>query len=187
MARPVLLAFSLFSGLVAAQAPEFGQQYRQRLGGAVDELARVVADFDRDASAAGFDRAGAIAAMERASDELVRLRAASMERAFDRYEQLRSQLAAFETGDALDRIRAVAAAPDPALIGATWRAYEPAVPTTPTGLVSAGIGFGVVYVLFRALGMMLRRPKRSRRPPEQPNTIPIARPPRTISWDREEL
>ena len=186
MARPVLLAFSLFSGLVAAQAPEFGQQYRQRLGGAYEELSRVVADFDGDAARAGFDRSGALAAMAASPDELIRLRAASMERAFDRHDHLRRQLTAFENGDVLDRLRVMVSSPDPALVGATWRTYEPAVPATPAGLVSAGIGFGVIYVLFRALGMTLRRPKRSRRPPEQPNTIPIARP-RTIAWDREEL
>ena len=36
--------------LTASQLPEFTQQYRQRLGGAVDELLRVVADFDADAA-----------------------------------------------------------------------------------------------------------------------------------------
>ncbi|MEM9851772.1 MAG: DUF2937 family protein, partial [Pseudomonadota bacterium] len=36
-----------------SQFPEFSQQYVQRLGGAVDELRRVAADFDASARAAG--------------------------------------------------------------------------------------------------------------------------------------
>ena len=35
--------------LTASQLPEFAQQYRQRLGGALEELRQVVADFDADA------------------------------------------------------------------------------------------------------------------------------------------
>ena len=53
IARTVGLAFGLLGGLVASQAPEFGQQYRQRLGGAIDELNRVVARFDEDARRPG--------------------------------------------------------------------------------------------------------------------------------------
>ena len=44
------MAFGLAGALTLSQAPEFAQQYRQRLGGALDELRRVVADFDADAA-----------------------------------------------------------------------------------------------------------------------------------------
>ena len=46
-----LAGLALFS-----QAPEFAQQYRQRIGGAVDELRIVVADFDRDAATSQMTR-----------------------------------------------------------------------------------------------------------------------------------
>ncbi|MBB5752477.1 DUF2937 family protein [Prosthecomicrobium pneumaticum] len=187
MARPVLLALSLFAGFVAAQGPEFGQQYRQRLGGAAAELGRVVADFDRDAAEAGLDRARAVESMRRASDEFIRLRAASMERAFERYAALSRQQAAFETGAILATLRAVAAAPDPTLMSGTWRDYEPAVPTTPDGFVAAGLGFGLVYVLARTLGMTLRRPKRRRRRPDEDDDFAAAPPPRRphrVDWGR---
>ena len=48
--RRIALAIGLLCGLVATQAPEFAQQYRQRLAGAVDELSRVVGIFDDDAA-----------------------------------------------------------------------------------------------------------------------------------------
>ncbi|WP_163484869.1 DUF2937 family protein, partial [Escherichia coli] len=40
------LALAILVGIVAAQAPEFAQQYAQRLGGAVDELRRQIASLD---------------------------------------------------------------------------------------------------------------------------------------------
>ena len=43
------LALGLLGGVVAAQAPEFAQQYAQRLGGAADELRRQVEVLESDA------------------------------------------------------------------------------------------------------------------------------------------
>ena len=53
------LALGLLGGVVAAQAPEFAQQYAQRLGGAADELRRQVAVLESDAQATGTTREGA--------------------------------------------------------------------------------------------------------------------------------
>ena len=44
--RALTLAGGLTGAAVSSQFPEFSQQYTQRLGGAVDALAVVVADFD---------------------------------------------------------------------------------------------------------------------------------------------
>ena len=38
--HPVAFVIGLLLGFVLSQTPEFAQQYRQRLGGAVDELQR---------------------------------------------------------------------------------------------------------------------------------------------------
>ncbi len=43
-AAPIILGLSFVFALVFGQIPEFTQQYAQRLGGAVDELARIVHD-----------------------------------------------------------------------------------------------------------------------------------------------
>ncbi len=147
IARTALLATAVFGGVVASQAPEFAQQYRQRLGGAVDELSRIVADFDRDAATAGLDRQRAIGSMVSDDAQLVRLRGASMAASVERYERLKGQQAAFEASGAFGRIEAVFAAPDPELVDATWSVFEPAVPTTPAGVVTAGAGFLAVYFL----------------------------------------
>ena len=48
--RRLAAAIGLLFALVGMQGPEFTQQYRQRLGGALDELKRVVSAFDADAA-----------------------------------------------------------------------------------------------------------------------------------------
>jgi hypothetical protein len=48
--RRVVFFLALLIGIAASQVPEFAQQYRQRLGGAIDELARVIGEFDSDAA-----------------------------------------------------------------------------------------------------------------------------------------
>ena len=51
--RTMVLTSGLCGALAAAQFPAYSQQYLQRLGGAVDALQQVVADFDASASALG--------------------------------------------------------------------------------------------------------------------------------------
>ena len=48
--RLLTVVAAAFGALVASQFPEFAQQYRQRLGGALDEMRQVVAEFDADAA-----------------------------------------------------------------------------------------------------------------------------------------
>ncbi|SHG38055.1 Protein of unknown function [Kaistia soli DSM 19436] len=145
--RTALLAAAVFGGVIASQAPEFAQQYRQRLGGAVDELRRVVADFDRDAATVGLDRERAIASLLGDDTRLVQLRGASTAASVERYERLTAQQAAFEASGPLGRVEAVLRAPDRDLVDATWDSYEPAVPTTTAGAVTAALGFVVVYII----------------------------------------
>jgi len=38
----IAFALALFAAVLGSQFPEFAQQYRQRLGGALDELDRIV-------------------------------------------------------------------------------------------------------------------------------------------------
>jgi hypothetical protein len=47
-ARRLALAIGLIVGLIGSQGPEFAQQYRQRIGGALDELKHIVAEFDAE-------------------------------------------------------------------------------------------------------------------------------------------
>ena len=51
--RIVAFGCGLCGGIIASQGPEYAQQYRQRLGGAIDELRQVITRFEADAQASG--------------------------------------------------------------------------------------------------------------------------------------
>lgn len=60
ISKGLATAGGLCCALAASQFPEFSQQYKQRLSGAVDELAWVVERFDADAAALGMSRDAAL-------------------------------------------------------------------------------------------------------------------------------
>lgn len=46
LGRMLTMAMALLGGVFFSQAPEFAQQYRQRIGGALDELKIMISEFD---------------------------------------------------------------------------------------------------------------------------------------------
>ena len=122
------LGLALFS-----QAPEFAQQYRQRLGGALEELRTVVSDFDRDADASSMTREQALEQMQAAGERFTRDRGASMARTVERYDTLSGQQMAMETAQPIARPLLVLRNPDPRVIEGAWGIYEPALPLNLPG------------------------------------------------------
>jgi Protein of unknown function (DUF2937) len=66
--RVLFAIISIVPAFLLSQGPEFAQQYRQRLGGAVDEIATVVRNFEEDSQRSGFDRQTALQVMARNPD-----------------------------------------------------------------------------------------------------------------------
>jgi hypothetical protein len=150
--RTLGLALGLIGGAVAAQAPEFAQQYAQRLGGAADELRRQIAVLESDAQANGTTRDGAVAQKRANPDGLVARRGAAAQEDIARLARLSAQQQALaETASPLGRTVAVIRDPDAAIAGATLRAYQPAVPTTADGLTAGLLGFLATWGLLRIL------------------------------------
>ncbi|MGD9915846.1 MAG: DUF2937 family protein [Rhizobiaceae bacterium] len=136
----LVLVLAICGGVAASQAPEFAQQYRQRIGGAIDELGQVVADFDKDAAASGMTRDAALDLHERSLEPLFRARGQSARVAVTRYETLLRQQADFASrSDYLQPF--VLASSDPVTLDGTWREFQPAVPVTAAGITWGGIGF----------------------------------------------
>src|SRR4030095_10126962 len=94
-AHPVAFVMGLVFGSVLSQAPEFAQPYRQRLGGGVDELARIIQQFDQDSRRSGYDRTAALRLMARNNEQLIRDQANRMEETIARHDRLRAQETAF--------------------------------------------------------------------------------------------
>ncbi len=145
-----------------SQFPEYAQQYTQRLGGAVDELRVITEDFDRAAEAGGMNRQGALDRYNASSDEFLAGRGDSMALTFIRYEQLSDTLARIEGAGPIERLQTLPAYLDTDIGRRTLENYKPAVPVTMEGLLYAGGGFLLGYVVLSALVRFCALPFRRR-------------------------
>jgi hypothetical protein len=157
IARTMAFAAGLFGALAASQAPEFAQQYRQRLGGAIDELNRVIGRFDADAQSLGQSRNGALDQLTNNPDRLTSLQGEAMRANIQRRDRLQRQREAFMEAGPLQRLFVMVRQADTDIARAAYRDFEPAVPATTEGFVSAAIGFIVGWCVARLLALPLRR------------------------------
>jgi Protein of unknown function (DUF2937) len=154
---------SMFAGglmaVGASQAPEFAQQYSQRLGGAVDELRAVVEGFDADARRNGLSRENGLLKLETAQDRFVASRGEAQRRLIQRFDQLEAQKAAMTAPDVLTRVGAMVKGYDSDIGRRAMADFRPAMPLTAEGLFFGLIGFvaGVLVVGIAALPMGRRR------------------------------
>lgn len=157
--RVVTLAGGLAGAAATSQFPEFSQQYMQRLGGAVDALGQVVADFDASARAVGLDRQAALAQMT--GTEFLDRRRSDMTGTIARYERLHADLDILQGQGPFMRAYHLPRLTDTQIAQAAWKVYQPAMPLNLAGGIFAGFGFilvaGVLTGLFSLLGAAFRR------------------------------
>lgn len=159
--RRLVFALSLVLGGLASQLPEFAQQYRQRLGGAVDELRAAIVQFDHDAKAENLTRDEALNRLQANADPLASKRALAMRETIAREERLSRQQLAFAEAGPMARLGVMATDYDPGIARAAWRIYEPAIPATTEGLVTGLVGFILGGGLLRLLAWPFTRRKRA--------------------------
>jgi hypothetical protein len=161
--RRLALAIGLLFGLIGTQGPEFSQQYRQRLGGALDELRRIVETFDAETASRSLTPAEGIAQLKDNADLLARERGADIEDDIAREARLERQLAEMKDAGPLDRLIVMAEDFDPAIAGETLRSFEPAVPVTSESGIVGGLalifGWGATHVC----AWPIRRARQARR------------------------
>ncbi|TDR89903.1 DUF2937 family protein [Enterovirga rhinocerotis] len=164
--RILALVIGLFSGLAGAQMPEFAQQYRQRLGGAIDELRRVVVRFDDTAQAHGLTREAALKRLGEDASPVVQGQARATEEVIARLARLEDQKRKFAEEGSFGRLVTFVREADPGLARATYLDYEPAWPATQEGLIMGGAGFATGWGLLIFLSRIARRlnPFRRRQP-----------------------
>jgi hypothetical protein len=157
--RALTLAGGLAGATASSQFPEFSQQYIQRLGGAVDALSGVVADFDASAAAVGLSRDDALAQMQ--GTDFLERRRKDMTATFDRYVRLRSDLDLLKSQGPFMRAYHMPNLTDPEIARAAWAEYQPAVPLNFAGAVFATVGFvmglAVLGIVLRILSWPFRR------------------------------
>ena len=164
--RIIAFGLGLFGGIVASQGPEFGQQYRQRLGGAIDELRQVIARFDADAQASGETRESAIARLRSNTDDFVSRQGAAMQANVERLGRLETHRGTMMQAGPFARVALMVRDGDQDVMEAVYRDFEPALPVTEEGILSTAIGFiavwGGVLLLAGFLRSFWRRPRTRR-------------------------
>ncbi len=160
ISRTLAMAMGLIGAASLSQMPEFTQQYRQRLGGAVDELRTVVQRFDNDALAEGLSRDQALDRMRGAGDAFLQRRGVSETQAKIRLDNLETQRRAMAEAGPFERMVAFLRYRDADLSRRTMDDFEPAVPVTTEGVAAAGAGFLGGYFLIRMLTAPFGRRRR---------------------------
>lgn len=155
--RTLSLAVGLLGAILAAQLPELVQQYKQRLGGAIDEMVTIVARFDADAASNNLTRDQAITALAASQDDLVRRRGDDMKINVERLRNLQDSRLELETVDPVARLGGFLRYADGELLAATVEEFRPAVPTTLEGAICALLGFLLGWCLVRIPAWPYRR------------------------------
>jgi hypothetical protein len=149
--RRLALAIGLLFGVLATQAPEFAQQYRQRLAGAVDELSRVVATFDKEAHGENLTPDEAMRRLDENRDPLARERGQAMAEDKVRLARLQDALAAYTDTAPVRRLVGFFESFDATIARRAWSDFQPAVPTTfealAVGLVGLALGWAATHLV----------------------------------------
>lgn len=149
------LAMAVCFAVALSQFPAFSDQYVQRLGGQVDALSRVAADFDTTARAAGLSRPEALA--ELSGSAFRDAHAADMRRVFVRLDRARADLQMLRIAGPLERMLLPHRLRDMETLAATWGDFRPAVPVTVAGFWAAGIGLFGGWLLGALFGLSAGR------------------------------
>ncbi len=161
LARRFALAIGLLFAVCASQLPEYVQQYRQRLGGAVEELKRIVAQFDAEAQAQSLTREQGIARLSDNPDPLVQARGTDLQTDVDRERRLEEQQQAFTEAGPISQYWVLVERLDPTLASQAYAIFQPALPLTPSGFITGAVGLLAGWAGTHAIARPFRRRRRA--------------------------
>ena len=141
-------ALCVIGAVLFSQAPEFMQQYLQRLGGHLDEARRQLQQFRDAATRSGLSLEQLIAQTTANADPAVDRLGGVMTATVARVDTLTAAQSALQNATIWDRPFVFLHQVDPAIARATWAIFRPAVPTTAEGLVYALIGVLVLLATY---------------------------------------
>ncbi len=148
----------VLGAVAAAQAPEFFQQYLQRLGGHLAEALRQLGAFEAAATAAGKPWAQFVADTTANADPGLARLGTTMAETAARAEALGAAQAALLDATVWSRPWAFLRHLDTEIAQSTLAVFKPAVPTTAEGAVYAAVGIVAAYGLWQLLVFLpLRR------------------------------
>ncbi len=138
----------VIGAVLFSQAPEFMQQYLQRLGGHLDEARFQLQQFQSAAAQSGLTLERLISQTAANADPAVNRLGGVMTSAVVRVDSLEAAQSAIQHASLWTRPFVFLRHLDPAIAQATWGIFKPAVPTTTEGLVYALLGMLVLTGLY---------------------------------------
>lgn len=161
--RLICLVGALLGGMTLSQAPEYTQQYSQRLAGAVDELTAIIDQFDADAAGFGLTRQEGLERYGASTDAFLAERGTSMQAILDRHARLSTQLGQLRSAPPTERLFELARYFDTDVGAAALEDFRPALPLTIEGLGHALVGLASGFVVFWLATGLVAAPFRRRR------------------------
>jgi hypothetical protein len=172
----VLDRLVLLTAVVAAACvPSFIVQYRQRLGGRLDQVLADLAPFQAIANRNFGGDLGALIRHHLASaDPTFHAEGAALQGMVSAAARLRSAAQALNT-DLIHQCVYLARHADPQLVSATWHVYQPGFTLTLQGAAFALVLGGLIWLLLLGAGQAAagavrwRRRRRTPQPPQRPS------------------
>jgi len=143
---------------VLSQEPEFLQQYRQRLDGAIGILQQQADAFDADARAQSLTRDQALGRLQTNPDPIAVAEGSQRQAAFVRLDTLARDRADLAQPGLIHRFTNLVRHLDRPIAKSTLTGFVPAAPLSADGLFFAGLGFLIGFLisggLFGAIGLL---------------------------------
>jgi hypothetical protein len=156
--RGILDRIILVTGVVAAGCiPSFIAQYRQRVGGRLDQVLQDMAPFQAIADQFHHGNLQELIKYHLLStDQTFHDEGAALQGMVDAAEQLRQVLLALNT-DLFHQLLYMLTRADPLIARATWEVFSPAFNLTPQSVVFAIVVGIAIWLLFLAVWMLIER------------------------------
>lgn len=161
MFRLPLVVYATLVALAFSQVPVFVQEYEQRLGGALDELARVIERDVANARAMNLDLNTFLQKHELSGDEAFQRTGQAMRDRLVRRDALAAQAAALDAAPIWKKPLLVGQNADRDILTRTWEKFHPTLTLDP---MFGGVGL-IVALLLRDLTVWLGRLVFGRRKP----------------------
>ena len=149
MRRWIFITFGVLCAAALTQVPTFHQQYMQRLGGHVDELAIQVDALDQRAEELGKDRYGYIRELVGSTETAAKSEGEHLLKLVTRHVVLSNSLKRLNTMPIYYVGAALVVEVQPEIAMGTLNSFKPAVPLT-----LAGLGYGVAGFFLGFFGLM---------------------------------
>jgi hypothetical protein len=158
--RRLAVAVAVIAGVIGSQGPEFAEQYRQRMGGALDELKRIVTQFDAAAARQGLTQAQAVGRLQQNAEPLAQEQGKDMVQTIARANRFDKELEEMRSAGPLKRIYVMAKDFDSEIARHTLDNYEPAAPLSLEAVVAAGLAAISGWAATHLVAWPIRRARR---------------------------